>query len=223
MLKAILQELNAHSDIWVVDIGIHGKDLPQLVRDANPDVVVLDLGMSEGGFDPVTAIETLRQTHPQVGILILTGYSDGLWMRELIAAGALGYVLKSDNLSLYLRDGVRAVYRGQRFYSPAVTETYLDTKNNTLSRQELAILRLTARGLSNKRIGQGLSLSENTVRNNLTCICEKMGVPLDENTHRRVAAISKSKDLGAAGRLRGQEINALVWSGTSFPPRHFTV
>lgn len=196
MLKALVQDLQAHSDIQVVGTGAHGSELHRLVHETSPDVVVLDLGMATGEFEPIGAVRALRQTHPQVQILVLTGYDDGVWMRELIAAGARGYVLKSDDLSLCLPEGVRAVYRGERFYSPTVTEKYFVCENTALSAQELTILKLVAQGLSNARIGRELGLADKTVRNNLSSIYNKLGLQADQDLNPRVAAINKVRDLG---------------------------
>ncbi len=196
MLKAIEQELSAHSDIQIVGTATHGNELHRLVRKSSPDVVILDLSMSSSPFEPITAIEAIRQTHPTVEFLVLTGYADGLWTRELIAAGARGYVLKSDDLSLCLPEGVRAVFRHERFYSPAVTEKYFLVKDTNLSTHDLTVLRLVAQGFSNNRIGQELSLSEKTVRNQLSGIYGKLGIQADTDINQRMTAINKVRDLG---------------------------
>lgn len=197
MLKAILQELNAHPDIQVVGTASDGAELHQLVRKTSPDMVVLDLGMSTGEFEPVTAVKALRQTHPDVGVLVLTGYDDGVWVRELIGAGAQGYVLKSDDLSLSLPQGVRAVHAGGRFYSQAVTDKYFAHENAALlTGQELAVLKLGAQGLSNARIAEALGLSEKTVRNKFSTIYGKLNVEAGEGVNQRVAAINRARDLG---------------------------
>jgi two-component system response regulator DevR len=197
VLKAILDELNAQPDIEVVETGTHGAALHRLVRRTSPDVVVLDLGMPESEFDPVLAVKSLRQTHPDVQILVLTGYDDGVWVKELIAAGARGYVLKSDDLSLSLPNGVRTVHTGGRFYSQEVTDKYFAYQEaSLLTNQELAVLRLAALGLTNARIGEELGLAERTVRNYFSVIYGKLGIKADKSVNSRIAAINKAKDLG---------------------------
>ena len=197
MLKAILQELEAQPDIQVVGTATHGAELHRLVRQKSPDVVVLDLGMSTGEFEPIAAVKALRQTHPDVQILVLTGYDDGVWVRELISAGAKGYVLKNDDLSLCLPKGIRAVHRGERFYSPAVTEKYIAYENAAfLTGQELAVLKLGAQSLSSARIGQAMGLSGKTVRNYFSSIYDKLGIETDKGINPRMAAISRARDLG---------------------------
>ena len=197
MLKAIVQEIDGQDDIWVVDTATHGADLHRLVRESSPHVVVLDLGMSEGEFEPVAAVQSLCQAHPDVQVLVLTGYEGAVWVRELITAGARGYVLKRDDLSLCLPEGIRALCDGRRFYSPSVTEKYFDHKESALlTSQELALLRLAARGLSNARVGQELGLAEKTVRNYFSGIYDKLDVQADGDVNPRVAAINRARDLG---------------------------
>lgn len=196
VLKVIVQDLESEHDIEVVGTSAHGSELMTLVRTHLPDVVVLDLHMSEGEFEPISAVEAVRQSYPEVQILVLTGFDDTVWVQQLVQAGALGYVLKSDDLSLYLPDGVRAVYAGKRFYSPAVTEKLLSRRvSASLTPREVGALRLAARGLSNTIIGARMNVSEKTVRNYLWSTYRKLGVNT-KAANRRVAAINKAKDLG---------------------------
>jgi DNA-binding NarL/FixJ family response regulator len=197
MLKAIVRELSEYDDIVIVGTAAHGAELQRLVRDTSPDVVVLDLGMSEGAFEPASAVEALRQTHSDVHILVLTGYDDATWVRELIAAGVHGYVLKSDDLSLCLPEGVRRVHAGGRFYSPAAMEKFFAcVGDDLLTNQELALLNLAAQGLSNGRIGQALGFSEKTVRNYLTQVYRKLDIDAGAGVNPRIAAINKARELG---------------------------
>lgn len=196
MLKAVVRELEGQNDIKVVGTATHGAELQRLVRETEPNVVVLDLGMTNGSFEPTTAVKTLRETHPEVHVLILTGYDDATWVRELIAVGAQGYVLKSDDLSLCLPQGVRRIYEGGRFYSPTATEKYFSSKDNDLfSDQDLALLNLVAQGLSNTRIAQEMNISEKTVRNYLVDIYRKLGVDASADVNSRVTAVNKAREL----------------------------
>jgi DNA-binding NarL/FixJ family response regulator len=199
MLKAIVDELNAQQDIQVVGTAGHGSELSHLVRETLPDVVILDLGMSTGVFEPISAVRSLVQDHPNVRILVLTGYDDDIYVREIVAAGAHGYVLKSDDLSLMLPKGVRTVYEGKRFYSPDVLEKLFSKQKGevtSLNEQELAILRLAAQGLSNSSIAQSINLSEKRVRNILSSAYIKLDIPETRGINMRVAAINKARDLG---------------------------
>jgi DNA-binding NarL/FixJ family response regulator len=197
ILKTIVQELERQDDMDVVGTAAHGSELQRLVRETSPDVVILDLGMSTGEFEPVSAIKALRQAHPDVRVLVLTGYEYATWAHELIAAGVEGYVLKSDDLSLCLPEGVRRVHAGGRFYSPAATEKYFArAEDSLLTEQELALLNLAAQGCSNERIGKTLGLSEKTVRNYFPVIYRKLGIDVGKGANPRVTAINKARELG---------------------------
>ena len=62
------------------------------MRERTPDVIILDLGMSTGVFEPINVVRMTIQTNPDIRILVLTGYDDDIYIREIVAAGADGYV-----------------------------------------------------------------------------------------------------------------------------------
>lgn len=199
MLKAIVDVLSSHSGIKVVGTATHGSELSRLVRETMPDVVVLDLGMAKGNFEPVTAIRSLLAEHPSVRILVLTGYDDEVMVRSVVNAGAFGYVLKSDDLSLMLPGSVEKVFSGKRIYSEDIVDKILSPQLDgevELNEQELAILRLAADGLSNAGIGETLQLSEKRVRNAFTNIYIKLDVKESGEKNKRIAAINKARRLG---------------------------
>ncbi len=200
MRKAVLDQLALHADIEVVQTAAHGDELPRLAREYKPDVVVLDLGMSSGHFDPIRAVRDLRRDHPNINILVLTGYDDEVYMRELVKAGVRGYVLKSDDLSSSLARGVRTVYQGQRFYSQEVAGRLLDHfeagQASPLNEHELSVLRLAAQGLNNARIAEILTVSDKRVRNLFTDIYEKLNLHDDPGGNLRVLAIKRGRELG---------------------------
>lgn len=200
VLKAIVDVLTAHGDgIRVVGTTNQGAELSRLVRETTPDVVILDLGMSTGKFEPVTAIRSLLAEHPSVRILVLTGYDDDVLVRAVVNAGAFGYVLKSDDLSLMLPIGVERVYAGRRFYSEDIVDKILPSQLDgevKLSEQELAMLRLVSEGLSNAGIAETMHISEKRVRNALSVIYAKLDIPGREEINRRIAAINKARELG---------------------------
>jgi DNA-binding NarL/FixJ family response regulator len=193
VLESITTRLEGEEDIQVVGTAEHGAELLNLVRSKSPDVVVLDLSMSAGQFEPLTAVKTLRQTYPDVQVLVFTGYDDGIWIRGLIEAGALGYVLKSD--------GVREVYAGRRFYSPSVSDKFFASENvNLFTNTQVAILWLVAQGYSNSSIGEKMGITEKTVCNYLSDIYGKLDIRGDAGINRRVVAINKARDLGILPR-----------------------
>ncbi len=198
MLKAVVDQLESEPDIKIVETSNKGSQVHQLVRACTPDVVILDLGMSNDVFEPISAVRQLRHDHPQVQILVLTGYDDELYIREITKAGARGYLLKSDDFSLNLPQAVRAVNRGERHYSSAVVDKLLSGEKNQhdFTEQELTVIRLLARGLMNERIGDALGVSERRVRNILTGVYAKMGIQEEEGVNPRVMAVIKARENG---------------------------
>jgi DNA-binding NarL/FixJ family response regulator len=199
MVKAIVDVLSNQPDITVVGTSNHGFELPKLVRETSPDVVILDLGMTGENFEPISAVQSLLHEHPNVRILVLTGYDDEIYVRQLVDAGAYGYVLKSDDISMMLPNGVKRVYEGKRFYSTAVVDKiFAEQKPEEvmLSEQELIVLRLAANGHSNTSIAQSMNVSERRVRNLLSGVYSKFDIREAETINVRVAAINKARDLG---------------------------
>ena len=197
MLKAVVGQLESEPDIQIVGTSNKGSQVHQLVRTSSPDVVVLDLGMSTEVFEPISAVRQLRRNHPNIQILVLTGYDDELYIREIIKAGARGYLLKSDDFSLNLPQAVRAVYRGNSHYSSVVVDKLLsgEKAQHNFTEQELTVIRLLAKGLVNERIGEALGVSERRVRNILTGVYAKMGIQEEEGVNPRVAAVIKAREM----------------------------
>ena len=198
MIKAIEDILSSQPDIVVVGKATHGNELQRLVRENKPDVVILDLGMSTGNFEPITAVRSLLAEYPHVRILVLTGYDDDVYVRELVNAGAYGYVLKSDDLSLMLANGIRMVHAGSRFFSQDILDKFFNVNNqqNILNEHELAVLRLAARGLNNAKIADALNMSEKRVRNLLSAIYRKFAIKESDGVNPRMASINKAREAG---------------------------
>jgi DNA-binding NarL/FixJ family response regulator len=198
LLQAVVDQLSSEPDIKIVGTSNKGSQVHQLVQASSPDVVVLDLGMSTEVFEPISAVRQLRQNHPKVQILVLTGYDDPLYMREITKAGARGYLLKSDHFSMNLPQAVRAVYEGQRHYSSAVVDKLLSGENDLhdFTDQELTVIRLLAKGLVNEKIGEAIGVSERRVRNILTGVYAKMGIRDEKGVNPRVAVVVKAREMG---------------------------
>jgi DNA-binding NarL/FixJ family response regulator len=197
ILKAIVDELDSQPDIEVVGKSELGSDLHRLAREQSPDVVILDLSMSKETFEPVTAVRGFVENFPEIKVLVLTALEDDLYVHHIIDAGATGYLFKSDDLSLSLPAGVRTVYEGKRFYSPAVIDKlFTGQRSDDLTEQEMAVLRLAADGLANAVIAQTLGLSDKRVRNVFSTIYRKMSINELKGVNMRVAAISKARRLG---------------------------
>lgn len=207
MLAKVVEEINRAGDMHIVGAAKHGTKMLPLAREKSPDVVILDLSMDIGVFEPVSAVQQLLRERPDTKVLILTANISSSYIHDLTKAGVLGYLLKSDDMSIELATAVRTICSGQRFLSPAVTDVLL-AGNETpgkpaLNERELQVLRLTAEGLQNEQIAQMVGVSGKWVRNILSEIYRKMAIPDDVN--QRVVAVNKAHELGLLGKRPARE------------------
>ena len=196
ILKALTDLLKGYPDIELIATSNQGSQLLKLVREYKPDVAIVDLGMTADSFEPISAVRTIHEQYPNVKVLILTGYDDGLWVHELVKAGASGYMLKSDDFSLNIPQAIRALHQGGKFFSPGVADKLVVNDLDKLTPRELSVLSLLAQGLSTDVIAKNLGVSEKRVRNVLVIICDKLAVDKADGVSPRVAAINKGRELG---------------------------
>jgi DNA-binding NarL/FixJ family response regulator len=182
--KGIREFLEAEGNIVVVAEASDGAQAVELVAEHLPDVAVLDIQMP--GVTGIEATRRIRAEHPSVKVLVLTAYDDDPYVFALLQAGAHGYLLKTADSS-QLVEAVRAVQRGQPALDATITRKMIETMASgrppgaasaaeALTERELEVLRLAARGLTNKAIAQALSISDRTVQGHLANIYAKMSV-----------------------------------------------
>jgi two-component system, NarL family, response regulator NreC len=150
----------------------------ELVATTQPDVLLLDLTLPEG--DALPLLETLPAIRPGLRVIILTMHSDPETVRQALAAGASGYLIKGAHLE-ELFAAIRAVARGQRYLHSSVTDTVVEDsirwfRSGPLSAREREILRLVASGHPPTEIGRTLGISVHTVRRHVANISEKLGI-----------------------------------------------
>ena len=149
-----------------------------IVRELQPDVLLLDLGLPDASG--VSVAERLTALVPKTRIVVVTMYDDQGSVREAIAAGAAGYVVK-DAPPSQLIAAVRAAEQGAVVLSASVApssglaKVALTTDPFGLTRRERDILDLVVRGLSNPQIAERLAISGKTVSNNVSAILAKLG------------------------------------------------
>ena len=177
--------LEREKDIEVVGEANDGEEAVALATKLKPDVVLMDIVMPK--LSGVEATRQIKQISPSTNILILTGYSDIRYILGLLEAGACGYLLKSAHSS-EITGAVRAVRNGEAVLDPVVTHKLLErdvgpvkgSGNNSskglLSQRETEILKLAAKGMSNRDIANASFLSVRTVKAHLTNIFNKMCV-----------------------------------------------
>jgi two-component system, NarL family, response regulator DegU len=182
--QALRHLLEMEQDIIVVAEAGDGASALTLVEEHRPDVVLLDISMP--AMDGIVATAKLRESYPDIGIVILTMFAEDTHIIRAIRAGANGYLLKNSD-SAKVIDAIRAVARGQSILEPHLVTKLLDefrklsdvrtpTNVSGLTDRELELLRLVARGLSNKEIASTLDLAESTVKNRLSILFEKLDV-----------------------------------------------
>lgn len=197
ILNALANLLQGHLDIELVATADKGSQLLSLVREKKPDVAIIDLGMTNDSFDPISSVRALHEQFPQVKSLILTGYTDGIWVRELIKAGASGYILKSDNFSASIPQAIRTLHAGGKFFSPGIAAKLIDINiGSKLTDRELSVLNLLSQGLSTESIADNLGISEKRIRNLLVIIYDKLEIDRADGVSLRIAVINKARKIG---------------------------
>ncbi len=170
--------LDMQPDMVVVGEAATGEEAVARYESLRPDITLMDLQMPGYG---VTAIETIRRSHPDARIIVLTTFSGDAQALHAIRAGAAGYLLKS-SLRRDLLDAIRAVHSGRRHMQPEIAaDIALHSIEDPLSVREIAILQLIANGKSNKQIARDLTLSEDTIKTNIKSIFAKLYV--NDRTH----------------------------------------
>lgn len=178
--QGIRQFLETGSQIQVVAEAGDGGAALRLIREQRPDVAVLDIQMPvQSGIEVTRAVRAERLP---VGVLILTAFDDPPYVRAVLEAGANGYVLKTADAQDVI-EAVQAVYEGQSVLDPGVARQLLTQLKAApaapaappLTERELAVLRLAARGHTNKAIGVELDISDRTVQGHLAKIYDKLG------------------------------------------------
>jgi len=175
--SGIRAELDGADGIEVVGEASSGDEAIRLVEELRPDVLVSDVVMP--GMDGVEVARLLREKHPELRILAPSAYDENAFVFGLLSAGAMGYVLKEEALDTIV-EAIRAASRGESWLSPRVAAKVMKrgigTEEVPLTERELEVLRLMAKGLSNKGIASELFISERTVKFHISNILSKLGV-----------------------------------------------
>jgi DNA-binding NarL/FixJ family response regulator len=204
MVRAgIRQLLESEQDIQVLAEAGDGEEAKSLIQQHKPDVAVLDIQMPKASGIEVT--RWVRAHLPEVGVLILTAYDDDPYVMAVLQAGANGYVLKTAKTDDLIQ-AVRDVYEGKSALDPAVTRKLMSNifrhpekiSVESLTERELDVLRLAAKGFTNKAIGVQLNISDRTVQGHLAHIFAKL------QATSRTEAVMRAVSLGWISQSTGQ-------------------
>ncbi len=183
--QGICRLLEDEKDLAVIGEAGDGEEAVQMVDEMQPDVVIMDIAMPK--LNGIEATRQIKLVHPATAVLILSAYNDDEYVFGLVEAGAAGYLLKTAS-SDELARAIRAVHKGEPVLDPVIARKVLNSlrfpdkirpaarPTEHLSDRETGIIKLAAKGMSNKDIADELHLSRRTVEGNLRTIFNKLGV-----------------------------------------------
>lgn len=170
--------LSTQSDMEVVGEARNGREAVDLAIELEPDVVVIDVSMPE--LNGIEGTRRICEKCPRTRVLALSMHRDGVYVREILKAGARGYLVKDADDDAFV-DAVRSVARGEAYLSPAISEFVLSDYRkhvsnplDLLTSREREVLQMIAEGLTNKEIATALHLSVYTVEAHRGKIMEKL-------------------------------------------------
>lgn len=178
--KGIRALLATEDDLDVIGEAVNGEEAVALYGELNPDLLLLDLIMPK--VNGIEVIKKIKGDHPAARILVLTSFAADDQVFPAIKAGALGYLLK-DTEPDDLINAIRQVYRGESSLSPTVARKVLEEvfhpaekplSPDPLTKREIDVLQVLAKGKSNRDIASELTISETTVRTHVSNILGKL-------------------------------------------------
>jgi two-component system NarL family response regulator len=190
--RGLVMVLESEDGIEVVAEAEDGEDAVNKAEDAAPDVILMDVRMPK--MSGIEATRAIAEVVPTAKILMLTVSDEEEDLYEAVKAGATGYLLKEISIE-EVANAIRAVITGQSLISPSMASKLLSEFNNLakqaqqkvlapkLTDRELQVLKLVAQGLSNREVAEELFISENTVKNHVRNILEKL------HLHSRMEAV----------------------------------
>lgn len=183
--QGIRRLLEDEKDLTIVGEASNGEDAVSLVTELKPDVVLMDVAMPK--LNGIEATRQIKLINPRTGVLILSAYDDDEYVFALLKAGAAGYLLKSVSGKELVR-AIRAIHKGEPILDPQIAKKVvnyfrlqekmpnLEGGYEQLSEREVAIIKLAAKGLTNKDIAKSLHLSYRTIEGHMRDIFNKLGV-----------------------------------------------
>jgi two-component system, NarL family, response regulator LiaR len=183
--QGIRRLLEDEPGLTIVGEAGNGEEAVSLVADLKPDVVVMDIAMPK--MNGIEATRQIKLNNPGSGVLILSAYDDDEYVFASLKAGATGYLLKNIGRD-ELVHAIKAVYKGEPALDPQIAKKVLnyfrlpdkapsiEEGYEHLSEREIAIIKLAAKGLTNKDIANNLHLSYRTIEGRMRDIFNKLGV-----------------------------------------------
>jgi DNA-binding NarL/FixJ family response regulator len=184
--RGIRTVLQARRGWKIIGEAANGREAVEKATKLKPDVLIVDISMPAP--DGIEVTRQIRESLPHVKVLVLTMHESHQMVRRALAAGANGYLLKSDIVD-YLPKAVRAIAENKRFLTPKISEIVLEEFINAgdkpeeekpagprITPRELEIIRLLAEGKSNKELSTQLGITVRTVETHRSKIMLKLGL-----------------------------------------------
>jgi DNA-binding NarL/FixJ family response regulator len=173
--------VEANPDMQIVAEAADGHELREILRGSEADVLLLDISMPGPGFLPL--MEELRKGHPGLPVLVVSMHAENLWAVQALKAGAAGYLAKTHSAE-ELAEGIRRVFAGGRYITPAVAETLAlhlgpqgeEPAIQSLSQREFQVFQKLGAGKMVKTVASELGLSSKTVSTYRMRILEKLSL-----------------------------------------------
>lgn len=174
VVTGLTSMLSTQSGIEVIGAASTGEEALEILRNESADLLLLDLRMP--GMSGIDTLHALARAGILIRTIILTSYETDEDIYRAVQAGAQGYLLK-DAPQAEMIEAIRAVSRGRRYFPHHIAEKLAERMMRAeLTSREIEVLQMLAHGLTNKEIGTALRISENTVRNHVKSIIEKLEV-----------------------------------------------
>ncbi len=198
LFRAGLHALLANKpDIEVIGEAADGDTAVHLVSEFQPDLVLMDVSMPR--LNGIEATRRIKERYPETFVLALTVHEDESMLREMIRAGASGYIVKRA-VESELINAIQAVMQGNLYVHPAMTRVLFNeispspkppqVNDETLTPREIVVLKLLVRGYTNRQIAQELNISPRTVEGHRSSLVGKLGF------HSRVDLINYAEKHG---------------------------
>lgn len=181
--EGLALRISLHADLAVCGAAATEDDAVELVKQTNPDVVLVDISLKQG--HGIELIKRLRTLDPTIKTLVISGFQESLYAERALRAGALGYLNKQESNEKMI-EAIRAVLAGERFLSPEISRRLVaqalgasgENKSpiDRLTDRELEIFRMIGEGLPTSAIAERLFLSTHTIDTHRENIKRKLAV-----------------------------------------------
>lgn len=182
-LRALLA---MESDMRIVGEAANGRDAVALTSTLNPDVIVMDIAMPQ--LNGLEATRQILRSCPKAKVVVLSAHADDAYVDQILAFGASGYLIKQSGAHV-LADAIRAVHKGQTFFSPSISQRRKShdkkardrgdlpgKQPGALTSRETEVLQLIAEGKANKETAAELHISVKTVEKHRQSLMEKLNI-----------------------------------------------